>query len=129
MIAETQDGYPVLLLNELSWQVLRGERPVQLAVAAKPAPRVRTDSSPATDHADGGALFESLRSLRKQLADEVGMPPYVIFHDATLREIAQKRPLTLSQFAGIRGVGEAKLARYGERFIAAVRSHPNVAHS
>ena len=126
MIAETQDGYPVLLLNELSGQVLRGERPVQLAVAAKPA-RARNDSAPTADHADGGALFESLRKLRKLLADEVGMPPYVIFHDATLREIAQKRPLTLSEFAGIRGVGEAKLARYGERFIAAVRSHPKTA--
>jgi ATP-dependent DNA helicase RecQ len=118
----------VLLLNELSWQVLRGERPVQLAVAAKPA-RSPSDSAPATDHADGGALFEILRRLRKQLADEVGTPPYVIFHDATLREIAQKRPLTLGQFAGIRGVGEAKLARYGERFIAAVRSHAKVTFS
>ena len=96
---------------------------MQLAVAAKTS-RSRTDSVPTADHADGASLFEALRRLRKQLADEVGMPPYVVFHDATLREIAQQRPLTLSQFAGIRGVGEAKLARYGERFIAAVRSHP-----
>jgi ATP-dependent DNA helicase RecQ len=121
MIGETQDGYPVLLLNELSWRVLRGELPVQLAFAAKTA-RSRSDSAPTANHPHG-ALFEALRSLRKQLADEVGMPPYVVFHDATLREIAQQRPLTLNQFAGIRGVGEVKLARYGERFIAAVRSH------
>jgi ATP-dependent DNA helicase RecQ len=47
----------------------------------------------------------------------------VIFHDATLREMVEHRPLTLSQFAGIRGVGDAKLARYGERFLTAVREH------
>ena len=51
------------------------------------------------------------------------MPPYVIFHDATLREIAARRPVTLGQFADIRGVGEAKLARYGEEFVATVRGH------
>jgi ATP-dependent DNA helicase RecQ len=52
-----------------------------------------------------------------------GLPPYVIFHDATLREIVERRPQTLQQFAGIRGVGEGKLARYGEQFIAVLREH------
>jgi ATP-dependent DNA helicase RecQ len=71
--------------------------------------------------AGNDALFERLRALRKQLADTQGLPPYVIFHDATLREMAARRPQTLSQFAGIRGVGEGKLARYGQQFIAALR--------
>jgi ATP-dependent DNA helicase RecQ len=70
------------------------------------------------------ALFEVLRALRKQLADEQGVPPYVIFHDATLREMAEQRPTTLHEFARIRGVGDAKLSRYGERFIDAIRQHP-----
>jgi ATP-dependent DNA helicase RecQ len=70
--------------------------------------------------ADGGEMFERLRKLRKQLADAQGLPPYVIFHDATLREMVERRPQTLSQFAGIRGVGEGKLARYGQQFIAAL---------
>jgi ATP-dependent DNA helicase RecQ len=69
----------------------------------------------------GEALFERLRSLRKQLADAQGLPPYVIFHDATLREMVAQRPQTLSEFAGIRGVGEGKLSRYGQQFIAALR--------
>jgi ATP-dependent DNA helicase RecQ len=61
--------------------------------------------------------------LRKRLADEHGLPPYVVFHDATLREMAERRPRNLSQFADLPGVGEAKLARYGERFIAAIVEH------
>jgi superfamily II DNA helicase RecQ len=67
-------------------------------------------------------LFDVLRTLCKKLADEQGLPPYVIFHDATLREMAQQRPATLHEFARIRGIGEAKLARYGARFIEAIRS-------
>jgi ATP-dependent DNA helicase RecQ len=66
-------------------------------------------------------LFERLRALRKQLADTQGLPPYVIFHDATLREMAARRPRTLDEFAGIRGVGQGKLARYGQQFIEALR--------
>jgi ATP-dependent DNA helicase RecQ len=69
-------------------------------------------------------VFERLRELRKQLAKEQGLPPYVIFHDATLREMALRRPLTLSQFAALPGVGQAKLSRYAERFIAALRESP-----
>jgi len=144
LIDETQDGYPVLSLNAASWQVMRNERPVQIAIAAKsrvssaratagipaaaPATAAATAIAAATATADGvtaapdrNALFERLRALRKRLADEQSVPPYVIFHDATLREMSERRPLTLGQFAGLRGVGEAKLARYGELFIAAMR--------
>ncbi|MDP9015050.1 MAG: HRDC domain-containing protein, partial [Pseudomonadota bacterium] len=73
--------------------------------------------------ADAETLFERLRGLRKRLADAQGLPPYVIFHDATLREMAARRPRTLGEFASIRGVGQGKLARYGEEFIAALREH------
>jgi ATP-dependent DNA helicase RecQ len=125
LVTETQDGYPVLSLNAGSWRVLKGEHPVHVARAtARPSsPRRGPASSAIAPSGDGVALFESLRTLRKELADEQGLPPYVIFHDATLREMVERRPLTLSQFAGIRGVGEAKLARYGERFLTAVREH------
>jgi ATP-dependent DNA helicase RecQ len=64
-----------------------------------------------------------LRALRKRLADQNGLPPYVFFHDSTLREMAEHMPLELDQFAALPGVGQAKLARYGEQFIAAVREH------
>ena len=107
-------------------EVLRDQRTVQIseAVARPPAKcRGAAPASPAAASAEGRELFETLRALRKRLADAQGMPPYVIFHDATLREIAERRPVTLGEFAGIRGVGEAKLARYGEEFVALVRGH------
>ena len=120
LIDEAQDGYSVLSLNALSWPVLRGERPVSVARAVKPARRSK-DGTPASSAND--SLFERLRALRKRLADENGLPPYVIFHDSTLREMAEHMPLDLDQFAALPGVGQAKLARYGEQFIAAVREH------
>jgi ATP-dependent DNA helicase RecQ len=120
LIAQSQDGFSVLSLNELSWQILRGERSMVMAKTAAPT-RDRARSSPGASCGGGEDLFERLRSLRKQLADAQGLPPYVIFHDATLREMVAQRPQTLSEFAGIRGVGEGKLARYGQQFIAALR--------
>jgi len=137
LIDETQDGYPVLSLNAQSGPVLRQEFIVRIAAPAK---RIRTSAgSGAAALAGAGAgagsraavaatgqssaLFESLRALRKRLADEHGLPPYVVFHDATLREMAERRPLTLNQFAELPGVGHAKLARYGDQFIAVVREH------
>lgn len=137
LIDETQDGYPVLSLNAQSGPVLRQEFIVRIAAPTK---RTRTNAgsgatAPAgagagagsraavAASAQSGALFESLRALRKRLADEHGLPPYVVFHDATLREMAERRPLTLNQFAELPGVGQAKLARYGDQFIAVVREH------
>jgi ATP-dependent DNA helicase RecQ len=127
LIDETQDGYPVLSLNAQSGQVLRQEVGVHIAAALKPK-RARGAANigggaPASASADGSALFEHLRALRKRLADENGLPPYVVFHDVTLREMAARRPLTLSQFAQLPGVGRAKLERYGDQFIAAMREH------
>jgi ATP-dependent DNA helicase RecQ len=140
LLAQSDDGYAVLSLNEASRQVLRGERPVHVAKAAHSrglaAQRPAAASAPGRDASaadalggaavsggasPGGALFERLRALRKHLADAQGLPPYVIFHDATLREMAARRPQTLDQFAEIRGVGAGKLQRYGEQFIAALR--------
>ena len=138
LIDETQDGYPVLSLNAQSGPVLRQELLVRIAAPAKRS-RTRAGSGSAADSTAGAgagtraapaasaqssALFERLRALRKSLADEHGLPPYVVFHDATLREMAERRPLTLSQFAELPGVGQAKLARYGDQFIAVVRELP-----
>jgi ATP-dependent DNA helicase RecQ len=130
LIDETQDGYPVLSLNAQSAPVLREELIVHIAAPVK---RGRARSSSTADSRAGtpraaaapesAALFERLRALRKRLADENGLPPYVVFHDATLREMVERRPLTLNQFAELPGVGEAKLARYGDHFIAAMREY------
>ena len=120
LMTQSQDGYAVLSLNEASWQVLRGERTVHVGESVKPA-RGRKSAKPVATGGDD-ALFQALRTLRKRLADEAGMPPYIIFNDASLRDMAQRQPTTLEDFATIAGVGQAKLARYGKQFVELIRA-------
>jgi ATP-dependent DNA helicase RecQ len=119
LMTQSQDGYAVLALNEASWQVLKGERAVQVGESVKPA-RGRKAAKATPTHS-GNALFESLRTLRKRLADEAGMPPYIVFNDASLWEMVQRQPKTLQDFSTIVGVGQAKLARYGGQFVELIR--------
>jgi ATP-dependent DNA helicase RecQ len=119
LMIQSQDGYSVLSLNEASWQVLKGEQAVRVGESVKPARSRKT--AKAVPMGPGNELFESLRSLRKRLADEAGMPPYIIFNDASLREMAQRQPTTMQDFSTIVGVGQAKLARYGGQFVALIR--------
>lgn len=120
LMTQSQDGYAVLSLNEASWQVLRGERTVQVSASIKPV-QGRKGAKPAVVASSAGnRLFEALRSLRKRLADEAGMPPYIVFNDASLWDMAQRQPSTLQQFSTIVGVGQAKLARYGDQFVALI---------
>ena len=65
-------------------------------------------------------LFEALRERRKEIADSHDLPPYVIFHDATLRQMAEHRPKTEADLLGISGVGETKLRRYGSEFLEVI---------
>lgn len=69
------------------------------------------------------ALFEKLRSLRKSIADEANLPPFAVFHDSSLREMAAFCPTTIDEFRDIRGVGQAKSSNYGAQFLAAIREH------
>ncbi len=119
LVTQSQDGYAVLSLNEASWQVLRGERAVQVSESVKTAPGRKSVKAVATGA--GNDLFEALRKLRKQLADEAGMPPYIVFNDASLREMAERQPGTLEEFSTIAGVGQSKLVRYGEKFVEVIR--------
>ncbi len=121
LVGETQDGYPVLVLNTESWAVLRGERNVQIAAVVKRERKRKKGSAAPQSHAHD-PLFDRLRTLRKRLADAGGVPPYVIFHDATLREMSQRRVTSLEEFATIPGVGATKLAKYGEEFIEEIRA-------
>jgi ATP-dependent DNA helicase RecQ len=68
----------------------------------------------------GDPLFDALRARRRDLAAEAGVPPYVIFHDATLREMASLRPTSLAEMAAISGVGDRKLEAWGEAFLAVI---------
>jgi len=67
------------------------------------------------------AIFEALRGLRRTIADERGVPPYLVFSDASLRDMARVKPLTLDEFRSVKGVGDWKLETFGDRFVAAVR--------
>ena len=69
-------------------------------------------------------LFERLRDLRKRLADERGVPPYVIFGDATLVEMSRRRPADGEELLDISGVGQVKLERHGEAFLRAIAAAP-----
>jgi ATP-dependent DNA helicase RecQ len=127
-MSQSQDGYAVLSLNDASWQVLRGERKVQVGESVKPARGRRAGKVAATADGDD-ELFQALRTLRKRLADEAGMPPYIIFNDASLRAMAQRQPTTLEEFAAIAGVGQAKLTRYGKEFVELIRTRRSGAGS
>lgn len=99
--------------------ILKGEDTVEIVLPPK---RERgRKSKGATPNPVGDPLFEALRDLRRDLAAEAQMPPYVIFHDATLREMASARPSDLAQMGEIGGVGAKKLEAYGEAFLAVVR--------
>jgi ATP-dependent DNA helicase RecQ len=68
-------------------------------------------------------LFEALRARRMELAKAQNVPPYVIFHDKTLAEMAARRPRTVVELAAVPGIGAAKLARYGDAFLAVITGH------
>ncbi|MGF1482545.1 MAG: DNA helicase RecQ [Cyanophyceae cyanobacterium] len=119
LVAETTDGYRVLKLNQRSWEVLRKQRTVQIAVRQPSATQVVEEDTPT---AEAQLLFEELRRLRKQLADAQSVPPYVVFADSSLKQMAQQQPQTLKEFAQISGVGSHKLQQYGEQFISEIRA-------
>jgi ATP-dependent DNA helicase RecQ len=118
LVDETTDGYAVLRLNTLSWEILRKQRSVEIAVP--PRPTVEREELP-ENTLMAQMLFDRLRTLRKQIADEQSVPPYVVFADSSLKLMSQQRPQTLAEFSQISGVGSRKLATYGSRFVAEIR--------
>lgn len=114
-------------LNNASWAILKEGRKVQLvrykafeerqAIREAEVPKEKTKKEIIRD-----ALFERLRELRKRLADEKNMPPFVIFSDATLSDMSQKKPLTQVDMLNVSGVGEMKYQQYGELFIREIAS-------
>ncbi len=117
-------GYGALLLSEKSRPLLRGEvdlplrRDLLVTRAAKKAKRRTADVA----DVDRG-LFDALRDCRKQLAEEHNVPPYVIFHDATLKQMATDKPRSESALIEISGVGQTKLERYGPAFLDVIGSN------
>ena len=104
--------------------ILRGEEDVSLVVPPRKERRSRRNARNGGDaNPVGNPLFEALRACRHELAQEAGVPPYVIFHDSTLREMAEQRPSTLAELSHVSGVGHRKLDAYGDAFLAAIRLH------
>lgn len=110
--------FGALTLTEKARPLLKGERRLQLREdIAEPALRKRMSKAASSVSDSDRALWEALRECRKQLAEENGVPPYVIFHDATLMAMMEQRPQSLSQMSHISGVGAAKLDRFGGAFL------------
>jgi ATP-dependent DNA helicase RecQ len=131
-LARSDDEYPTVLVTASGAAILRGEgaaSPLTTAVAPQAPARSSRDAERAASAAPDAepspipdqAVFEALRALRRAIAEERGVPPYLIFSDASLRDMARQRPLTLGAFREIKGVGDWKLETFGERFVAAVR--------
>ena len=116
-------GFGSLLLNDACRPVLRGEQAIQLRRDIKTSATNATRRAPVAVAPEDEGLWFALRACRKRLAEEHGVPPYVIFHDATLREMLEQRPLTPSEMLNISGVGDSKLERFGEEFLEVIREH------
>lgn len=102
--------YPVIQIAQDGWAVLKGEQQVTRRQEERPA-RSQTQVAESPDTA---ALFELLRQKRRELADKQGVPPFMVFSDKTLHDMAQVKPQTSRDFLEVNGVGQQKLARYGQ---------------
>ena len=120
LLEQTSDGYSVLKLNALSWEVMRRQHTVSLAV---PIAQKITWEEGSEKAVEAEILMQRLRSLRKQLADEQSVPPYVVFQDSTLKLMAQVQPTTLIEFGKLSGVGSHKLSQYGDKFLTEIRAY------
>ena len=114
-------GYGGLKLQEKCRPLLRGECDIALRLDQKQKVAKRQTKTSLPDDINVG-LWEALRDCRRELAEEQGVPPYVIFHDSTLLEMCSAVPQTLDEFATLSGVGERKLLKYGEAFLATIHS-------
>ena len=114
------EGYGALKLQEKCRPLLKGEVTIALRKDQKQKVAKRQTKTALPDDINV-SLWEALRDCRRELAEEQGVPPYVIFHDSTLVEMCSMVPKTLTDFAELSGVGERKLHKYGEQFLAAIR--------
>ncbi|HLQ73452.1 MAG TPA: DNA helicase RecQ [Bacillota bacterium] len=121
MIGMEEGQFPTLKLNQLSVDILKGAREVKMFIEVIPETEV-------VDYDTN--LFQSLRELRRTIATEDDVPPYVVFSDATLRDLARYHPKAEKDMLRIKGIGEKKFSRYGERFIDVIadwtNEHPEV---
>ena len=119
-VEKTEGEYPVLKLNSSSLEVLRGEKTVTARLSKASEGRKKEDT-PVYDF--DSRLFEELKALRGKLASVQGVPAYLIFTDASLRDMCRLLPVTDKEFLNVSGVGAAKLERYGDKFITIIKEY------
>jgi len=116
LLGRTSGEKPVLQLNDASWEVMRGTRTVHLIRAtAKPVKTTRSET--VSWEGVDRELFEHLRSVRRDIANENGVPAFVVLGDRALRELCRRRPTSVASLRHVRGFGDAKIARFGARFV------------
>lgn len=124
-----------LLVTEQGLRVLRGQAAIELARHVAPdygagtSRKNRKESGPVAETDPVKQLFEQLKTVRTDLSRTEGVPPYVIFSDASLMDMATRRPATIEDFLAVNGVGEKKAVRYGKRFLAAIRKFEGLSAS
>jgi ATP-dependent DNA helicase RecQ len=133
LLARTDDEYPTVTLTEQGRAVLRGEGKAPALTSAGAVRATAADAGPPAQPEAAGArvdagpgghdrvLFEALRGLRRTIAEERGVPPYLVFSDASLRDMARLRPRTREALLAVRGVGAWKCETFGDRFLALIR--------
>jgi ATP-dependent DNA helicase RecQ len=114
-------------LTEKSWPILKGSQAVELRKdlpVTQPGKRARPPEQPAVGVADepDRPLFEKLRQLRLEISQRLNVPPYVVFHDKTLKEMASRRPSTRAELLAVTGVGERKAGQFGDLFLEIIRN-------
>lgn len=117
-LEQTQDQYPILRLTKKSMTILKNKQPVMLYM-----PKEVKEKKIKVYHGENPELFEKMRTLRKELADKQGVPPYIIFSDVTLKEMTNTLPKTKEEFADIKGVGKKKLEKYAELFLGEINKY------
>jgi ATP-dependent DNA helicase RecQ len=132
-VLEEEDGdRPTLRVadEDAARGIFRRQRAIRMREPARPARRSKEDRRAARDarraaragfEGEDAKLFERLRAWRRDAAHAAGVPPYVIFHDATLAAIVEAKPASLAALARVPGIGEAKLARHGGALLALLR--------
>jgi len=119
-LRQTSEPFTVVELSPEGLAALKDRRQVFLT---RPMERPRPRAQKVGDIECDELLFEKLRQLRKTLADEHGVPPYIVFGDVSLRQMAREYPVSESEFRRISGVGERKMRDYGESFLDEIRAH------
>ena len=109
----TESKFPVVTLKPAAYPVLKGQEKVWQAV-----PKPEKEKEPAAPE-----LFDHLRHLRKEIATREHVPPYVVFSDATLRDMCRVQPTTLDEMLDVKGIGEMKLNKYGQEFLNCINTH------